>query len=65
EIAAEAVAAAGPGERELALAVAGRFRGSGATALARHLDRKGFSKSIILEIIRGFGREAPDSDPEP
>ncbi len=58
EIAAEAVAAViGAGERERALAVAGRFRGSDPAALARHLDRKGFSKPIILAIVGKFPRQ--------
>ncbi len=66
EVADEAVAAAlGAGEREQARAAAARFRGSDPAALARHLDRKGFSKPIILEIVRGFGGEAADPDPEP
>jgi regulatory protein len=65
EIAAEAVAAAcSTGERERALAAAGRFRGSDPKALARHLDRKGFSTSVILEIVDRFRRAAPDRDSE-
>ena len=39
-----------------------RRGGSDAAALARHLDRKGFSRRAILTVLRRAGMDAPDAE---
>jgi regulatory protein len=41
---------------------AGRWRGKGAPALARHLARKGFSRRAIFAVLAQRGEEGEDPD---
>ena len=55
------------GETALARAVAERFRErgrGGADRLARHLDRRGFSKAVIVEILGAAERGEPHDHEE-
>jgi len=63
EAIAAALASLDPGEElERAREAARRWtkRGTGAAALARHLQRKGFSRSVIFRVSREFAREGEE-----
>ncbi len=64
EEASSAVAAAfADGEEEAARRVARRWlarRPAGRAALARHLDRKGFSTAVVLGLVRELTGEEPE-----
>jgi regulatory protein len=52
-------------DTEAAAAAARSWRergGKQTAALARHLDRKGFSRRAILSVLRSLGAEAEDAD---
>ena len=48
------------GERPIAERAAERWRGRDPRALARHLERRGFSSAVIIEIVERF---AGDDEP--